>query len=53
MWIIVLWFDGVHMSAWMPPMDLWDVYAKTPRPSDKHVLAALSDDAPYRWFIRV
>lgn len=52
MWITVLWFDGVPTSAWMPPSDLWDIYAPGPAPSDKHVLAEISDDGPYRWFIR-
>lgn len=44
MFVSVL-FAGMDMSAW--------VLKKHPRlgqqPSDQYVLAALSDDAPYRW----
>lgn len=51
MWIMVKWFDDVATTAWSPPRDLWDIYATGPAPSDKHVLASLADDAPYRWFL--
>ncbi len=46
----VIFMDTV-LSAWIPPEDLWGVLAKSPRPSDKHVLAQIADDAPHRWVL--
>lgn len=44
-------FYGVILTAYIPPADLWIILAKELRPSDRHTLAQIADDGPYRWLL--